>query len=412
MKAILIKILLILCFINPTFAAEVRTEPVLGKEGHGGYGVLIQEGNKENVYILDFLENGLVGGRRKPFFNKSLEVSEQMYKSLELISKDLNLSSDEEYLLALKLTEIENISPTLAYSFIAGIKLYSWVLINFDLNYTPDFSTVIRIDDRQLVQLANRKGTNVRINEKLWNRLDAANKVGLIFHEILYAFVADDAQIRASGNDPRSLVALSAKARDLTGYLFFENLKIKGIGGFQVKNDGSIAFNFTDDCVDIFNHNLVEIPNNAGFGRSHALVLKKGELNVHMETFPHETPLILNLRIYQNSQQCSSRSNSFFSSKFDNQYYEVENKIENYCSELQVNRRYNLKIMLKTFKLNEVYVMFDKGHLSIVERQPLPEERIIYREDLITKPCKEVLMKEIYLRNRFYTPLMSLPNGI
>lgn len=386
MKTLKFIIALVLIVSNLVIAAERAERPVaMGKEGHGGYGVLLEG----KPYLLDLVENGV---EHDPYFNLEIKLNQAMKNDLSYALYNLNLSTEELNLLVRKLTEIENESPILAFTYFAAIKLYTWKLINQDLVNSPDFSSVVRVDNRELVSLANRKEQYVRINGKLWKELDAGNKVALIFHEMTYAFISDE--IDEENAEPATVVAQSAKARDITGYLFSIDFKIKGIRGFRVINNYTIPFEFTAERVNIFNHTWQYDIN--GF------VLKRGILNVSLSPIPS---VGLPPEFFTINQSSEDSIPSY-----------VENRIRQYCERLEEYPRVeSIRIELKTDSLKDVFVMFEKGHqgshLTIKENQPQSEVKIINGSLFRTSSCEQVLVKEIYLKNRFYTPLDNLSEG-
>lgn len=216
------------------------TDILSWKEGHGGYAV---ELNGE-TYLMDFVENGI---ENDPFIRSYTITDPEILRNVDMIFH--NESADFKELLAKKLTEINEYSSDLAFSYIGGILSYNWIFVDFDLKPTPDIDSIAQLPSAKYIPLANRRQQTILVNNPTWKKLDAANKVGLILHELNYSLVVPAFEkILATNVDMRKA---SLKARELTSYLFQRVSQFKKIRGFNTISNSFIDYSFSPTNYDL-----------------------------------------------------------------------------------------------------------------------------------------------------------------
>lgn len=195
--------------INHSFAGT--------ESGNGGDGILI----KGKLYLLDLVEAGI---EENPYFDSNVLVEAYFKKGID---EALAASSFPNQLIISKLSEVSKIDPIFARNILFAIQNFRWSLVSSELINIPDEDSVLPTKDMR--QLAIRKDRSILIDRLLWNQLDTANKVALIFHEAIYAIQVPEADPAVKGTFRQS----SSIARQLTSYLFTELLKKKGIKGLN-----------------------------------------------------------------------------------------------------------------------------------------------------------------------------------
>lgn len=185
-----------------------------GNEGAaGGDGVLM--GDK--VYLLDFLESGI---EEAPSLDAKWKENAAYPKVFLRVSAALAMLKNTEVAegVALKLVEISQAHGVAAYLLLNILESFSWRLVNSSLLPIDDEDTGIEIPDGSLVQLAARSGFLIQISRGWWDQLSPVHRVGLIFHEIVFAGTQPEWFKSPSGEDYQK--QLSAKARYLVGLWF------------------------------------------------------------------------------------------------------------------------------------------------------------------------------------------------
>jgi hypothetical protein len=192
--------------------------------GNGGDGITIDG----KLYVLDLVEAGV---EQDPHFGDGTGI-------IPSVLRKLTAHLGNEYFpiekIATKLADIEAIDPVMARIILRGIELYNWRLVSSSLVNVRDENTLL--DYENLSQLAIRRNGTIMINRNLWQQLDDANKVALVLHEVLYALVKPETTSDGIEQD-------SVTARELTGYLFTNDLARLGIEGLQ--RFVGTKFNFT-----------------------------------------------------------------------------------------------------------------------------------------------------------------------
>ncbi|WP_413291221.1 hypothetical protein [Bdellovibrio sp. HCB337] len=197
-----------LLLVPPTFAA-VRDI------GNGGAGVLV---NGEPV-LFDLYEIGV----EKPEID---EVVVPLPLYVERASRMDILTEREARLLAIKLTEIREVSPKFADYLVLALNQYIWRLVDQPLKPIEE-ETPVEID-AEVVQLANRLGTIIRIQSGYWGKMSEANKVALVLHEVIYGLAPATYMANGSGLQVQD----GPKVRQIVGYIFLPELKKRGVDGF------------------------------------------------------------------------------------------------------------------------------------------------------------------------------------
>lgn len=143
----------------------------------GGNGVLIQN----EVQLLDLVEAGFSSRQVDP---NVIEKYFHQYNDIQYSLSHLELKNKVSLsILSYYIHQIWKSDPFLGQGLVKTIQLYNWFFIDQELKFfTPE--TVIK---NELVQLAIRKGVAVYIDERLFNRMDPYQKVGLILHEAFAA---------------------------------------------------------------------------------------------------------------------------------------------------------------------------------------------------------------------------------
>jgi small nuclear ribonucleoprotein (snRNP)-like protein len=169
--------------------------------GNGGDGIYIDD----KLYLLDFVEAGI---EESPLI---IDVAPTLHTKMrvDMLFPQIGMPRD---LIARKITELRNGTfPFFGALLLDVMELYQWRLVNSKLIDIKDENTVLQYEN--LEQLAVRKNSSIMIDRSLWEKLDDANKVGLIFHEAIYALIKP----RMVGG---ILQQLSDRARELNGKIF------------------------------------------------------------------------------------------------------------------------------------------------------------------------------------------------
>jgi hypothetical protein len=187
-------------------------------QGNGGDGLR----RNGKLYVLDLVE---AGAELKPFFSKTVVTNPKISCRLETVFSSQSVPTK---LLSLKLSEIEKVDKAFAEALLQTIELYSWRWVNAALVDIKDEDSSLDYPQKNLVQVAIRRGQNIKVNREAWKLLDDGNRAALIFHEAVYALIKP----ASSG------IQSSPRAREVAGYLFTEELaKMAAKGLHRVLRD-------------------------------------------------------------------------------------------------------------------------------------------------------------------------------
>jgi|GEM_PF-2591387 len=199
MKAIFF---LLICFPSLCFAGGHVI-------GNGGDGLILDH----RLYLRDLVEADV---EKNPYFGAASDP--HLEKKLRLLVWDQEKLPVEMKLLARKLTDLEKISPNLGEYVLEAILHYTWSPVSAPLETIPDPEIVLKTPEN-LLQIANRLDTNIRIHRQSWLEMSVENRVALILHEALYSLLKP-----LCGFDQKlqeqSCLQSARKARSLTGELF------------------------------------------------------------------------------------------------------------------------------------------------------------------------------------------------
>jgi hypothetical protein len=176
-------------------------------------------------FLLDFVEAGIE--RRTDIIEDMPIQWDKYYKNRLKKWAEKNLTgfdSEEIKGIARILERIEISNPIYATIVYSAIQMHSWKFVNFPLRDILIDSDPIEIPTEKIHQAAIRKGRSIYIQKKIWDRMDLLNRVGLVFHEALYALsnVGKD----SSGNP----IQKSWGVRQLLTELFITGTNEKAIG--------------------------------------------------------------------------------------------------------------------------------------------------------------------------------------
>ena len=205
--------------------------------GNGGDGVVIEG----QLYLLDLVE---FGNFKLPYFDPNSRAESSDLAVLKSIS---HLPVDHS-LLARKIGEIRALSPLLADSLLQAIRMYTWRLVSYELVDVGDENTVVNLPRTQIA-IRSRKAIMIFENELL--RLNDANRVALILHEMIYAMITP-VKTRAAS---RLEYQQSSVAREINSYLFTESLRSEGHAGlrklFSIGSSDRTYLPLYDDSIGI-----------------------------------------------------------------------------------------------------------------------------------------------------------------
>lgn len=220
MKHLVFAALLIFA-LNPKTSANER--------GSGGYGVLLTNGK---TVVLDLFEAGVYSS---PYFDSTLTTNPLL---LQQIQSSLPQFPELHNRLAQKLTEVEQISSTIAWSLAESFRLFNIRRVDSDFVKITDDDSVIDYDPKFLTPLSIRRGTSIFLNTRWWGDAPVDQKVALLLHEAVLAFQNFQEIKKVVGHDTAGkpifetyLGQDGVSARAITGYLFTEDLKRLGLGG-------------------------------------------------------------------------------------------------------------------------------------------------------------------------------------
>lgn len=149
--------------------------------GNSGHGILV---NNNKIRLLDFV----LGGVEENLPPDNLIINKRISKAL----KSINLKNDTNHFLNTKILEIGRVLPVLGEILILAMENYHWSFVrDFPLyKISQDQVSVdVNIPNEKIVQVAIRNGQTIRIDYKLWNKMPALDRGGLILHEVIYSFM-------------------------------------------------------------------------------------------------------------------------------------------------------------------------------------------------------------------------------
>lgn len=220
MKHLVLTALLIFTFNFKIFANEKVS---------GGYGVTL---DNNHTVVLDLLEADVP---MNPYFDSTLKTNPLL---LQQIQNSLPQFPEVHNRLAQKLTEVEQISSTIAWSFAESFRLFNIRVVDKALVKITDDDSVIDYDPKLLTPLSVRRGTSIFLNKEWWRITSVDQKVTLLLHEAVSAFqnFQEIKKIIGHDNDGKPIFEThlgqdGVSARAITGYLFTTDLKRLGQGG-------------------------------------------------------------------------------------------------------------------------------------------------------------------------------------
>lgn len=177
--------------------------------GNGGQGI-----EKNGVLTLrDLVEAGV---EHNVFIGKDEDplIMSRM-GGLPIPQDQLPVSKD---LLARKLSDLNSLYPNLGLFVLDAIKSYSWIAINTSLDFTPDPEHFLATKPQDLIQIANRLDSTIRVDRSKWLEMDQGNRVALVIHEALYSL------LKETCNSENICSQQARAARAITGRLFSESM--------------------------------------------------------------------------------------------------------------------------------------------------------------------------------------------
>jgi len=206
-----------------------------GREGHGGDALM--KGDK--LYLLDLLEAGVEDA---PYFNDKIQAEPYYLESIQKTFRSQSAAFQNR--LAQKLTEISKVSELTAIALTEAIKVYSFRFVDSDLVDVADEDSSLSYDPKSLVQLAIRRGMVILIARERWKQLSLDHQVGLITHEMVYAFaklttikepvIATDTETgKKVTTEVDKFQQLSAPARALNGAFYIDSTYIVGMDALK-----------------------------------------------------------------------------------------------------------------------------------------------------------------------------------
>lgn len=151
-----------------------------GDQSHGGDGWLDDNGKP---WLYDLKEGNI---HLNPYFSKDSSVDLFMAQKITLALPFIDLNTAK--LFTKKLDELNTLNPDLATAVKIAVEKYQWYASDTLLDI-KDEGPVLNIPSERQVQLAARIGTEIFIDHKWWKLLTPENKVALLFHEVLYAWI-------------------------------------------------------------------------------------------------------------------------------------------------------------------------------------------------------------------------------
>ena len=180
--------------------------------GGGGTGIVLPNGK---LVVLDLAEAGAENNPHIPAIKPAtniLATLKKTFRAPDVIKNELLIP------LAAKLTEIDQVAHPAGVYMAAAMEAYEIRLVPYQLTLIDDVDSPIA---NEKIQLAERKGNKFFISQPQWDKLDLANRLALITHELVYAF-----QPAASEDDDieiKKILATSAKARFLNSFFYLRD---------------------------------------------------------------------------------------------------------------------------------------------------------------------------------------------
>ncbi len=222
----------------PQLSDSGQKPPASTEVGNGGHGII--EGEK--LYLFDLWEAGIEQDEMENS-TRLLKNHPKLVRFFQWHVKDLFSDLDRPFVeaLSLKMAELYMIDPILGLATSEAMELHVWSFTTKPLKRLPLNETIHEFSDGVIVQLANRSGRTVYLNQKAWEKLDMKNKIALVFHEIIFSMLQEGSPKRVrqltalfSGKVP----AIKLAQAGLANYLSENELPIRsvltGIHGAEV----------------------------------------------------------------------------------------------------------------------------------------------------------------------------------
>lgn len=196
-----------------------QTPEAITGQGNGGIGVV----TKQATYLYDLYENSL---HQDYYFNHGLTPNVDFQKRLKKKFFQKMITPEVRDLIALKLTEINEVSPITALILLRSMEMINWTFSPQELKVVdrPNADTPLELSNTTLINLAIRRNANVSMNSNFWDGnntvpdLDDANKAALIFHETIHSY---DKQAGVKGRILTAYLFSQAMAADFFSFDFF-----------------------------------------------------------------------------------------------------------------------------------------------------------------------------------------------
>ncbi len=178
--------------------------------GSGGKGVRVGE----KVFLLDFTESGI---EQDPAIDPQASLKPEFIVRLAKAFKgDVNFPLKG---IAQKLAQILNVDYGFGITLLKTIEAYEWKFVEIEPSRLEDQREGLCIDSDKYVQVGKRLGRVIIIHRPSWNQMDEKNRIGLVFHEIIYALAPLKSEVNAS-DGTKTYWQDTGAVQELNAFLF------------------------------------------------------------------------------------------------------------------------------------------------------------------------------------------------
>lgn len=218
-----------------------------GGEGYESEGVLYTR----DLFSYQVHKNPYIGN-----------TQDQMLKAPISSIIGLELSVEEQNLLNKKITDINEIFPSLGDNILLAIQYFRWNFTEEPLGLINPDPSRIAVDPTKRVAIANRYLQNILLNKSAFNRLDHENKIALIIHEAVYAL------IRVQRHNQIGYQNLETARQITAGFFDKEALRSDSFRALilELLNASLERATFQGIGVRAFDHKTIRIQFNKGYG--------------------------------------------------------------------------------------------------------------------------------------------------
>ena len=232
----------------------MRAEAVVVRIGNNGEGILLNG----QIYLRDFYEAGI---HLNPWISN--DVSEQI--KFQWISAKLeNIFPEDALLIKSKLTDLDREIPGLGL-------LSTLILEDLNIRFSDKKSLFDEKRDGSFFVVALRIKDSLYIHKRAWAQMDAANRVGLLVHEVIYSLgnrnCTHGITCKQFSEEIRPLVAELFRVKHPPSFVdeLFEKLAIQPLYGLCSKPIATLNYRIFKKTAKTCNSGKCPVVSKGGF---------------------------------------------------------------------------------------------------------------------------------------------------